>query len=288
MDHLLHQIFFLTRYAFSDYPSAWHGVDLAGTVYDMTWWQMHVKHKPDRVAELNRLGFIWERLQPEWNLVLEALITYSSLHGNLLVPFKFVVPYGDDAWPKATWGIALGSSVYRIRMRGDFLRGSVTWSRREQLDALGFVWDLQEYRFRIFFEALVVFAEFENGRGGAKSKNVLRVPTTFVVPSTSNWPRNLWGYKLGEKCTAVRQKGLYVKPYPQRQKMLANIGFLVGGNASLGWLEVVHAAAVFSQMNQRNLDVPSTFVVPAPPHRMQLTSGSQITGSDDAWPWPGK
>ena len=253
----------------------------------MIWWQKNVKQQPDRVAELNKLGFVWERLQPEWNLVLEAMITYSSLNGDLLVPNKFVVPYGDDAWPKATWGIALGNCVYRIRIRNDFLRGSTSWSRREQLDALGFVWDLQEYKFGIFYEALLAFSQNELRRDGVRKRGALRVPTSFVVPSTAEWPRELWAYKLGQKCVAVRQKGLYIKENKERQQMLADIGFQASGNASLGWLEVVHAAAVYSQM-KKHLDVPLRFVVPAPPQKTTTSSEPQIVGSDDAWPWPGK
>ena len=96
----------------SDYPVIWHGVDLAGTVYNMRWWQNHVKQRPDRVNELNDIGFVWERLQPEWNLILEALIVYRGVNGDLLVPSNFTVPYEDQQWPKACWGIALGSAVF--------------------------------------------------------------------------------------------------------------------------------------------------------------------------------
>jgi hypothetical protein len=272
------------------YPSVWHGIDLAGTVYDMRWWQQHVKQKPERVAELNKLGFVWERLQPGWNLVLEALITYSSLHRDLLVPSTFVVPHGDTNWPKATWGLTLGRSVHRIRTRGDFLKGSTTWSRRDQLDALGFVWDVQEQLFRTFYIALYTFARLEAQRDGVKRKNTLRVPSVFLVPSTDDWREELWGYRLGEKCTAVRQKGLYIKNNSERQQMLVEIGFMPSGNASLGWLKVVHAAAIYSQMNNRHLNVPQKFIVPAPPRCKSKNSSSDsgIVGSDDAWPWPGK
>ena len=72
-----------------------------------------MKEKPARVAELNELGFVWERLQPEWNLILEALMTYSELHGDMLVPAKFVVPTADEKWSKACWGMPLGNCVHR-------------------------------------------------------------------------------------------------------------------------------------------------------------------------------
>ena len=268
------------------YPSQWHGVDLAGTVYDMKWWNEHIKSRPERVAELNKLKFVWERLVPEWNLILEALVTYRILYGDLLVPTNFTVPYEDPEWPRSTWGISLGKSVYRIRNRGDFIRGASEWSRRDQLDGIGFIWDIQEYRFEKFYSALRAFAKNE-ASGGSSAFKALRVPTKFVIPKSDDWPKDLWGYKLGEKCNHVRQKGLYIKNNSERQRRLQEIGFMPGGNISLGWLEVVHAAAIFSQLNNRNLDVPVNFVVPAPPH-LSAGRGSEIVGSDEAWPWPGK
>ena len=276
----------------TEYPAEWHGIDLAGTVYDMAWWQRHVKQKPDRVAELNMMGFVWERLQPEWNLVLEALITYQAIHGNLLVPAKFVVPYGDSRWPKATWGSNLGNSVYRIRNRGDFLQGGNSGSRRDQLDSIGFVWDVHEHRFKKFYRALSIYSRQQNQKNIGGRKVSLKVPSTFVVPVNSEeWPKELWGYRLGTKCKDVLGKQVYVKGHPERLKMLADIGFHIGGNDSLSWLSVVHAAAVYSQMNQRTLDVPAKFVVPAPPRlisndEVTSPSGSSVVGSDEAWPWP--
>lgn len=291
------------------YPREWQGLDLASTVYDMKWWLQNVKQQRDRVQELNEMGFLWERLQSEWNLVLEALITYVSIHGNAMVPISFVVPHGDDTvWPASTWGIPLGNCVYRIRNRNDFLRDPNTaHSRRDQLDRLGFCWDVQEYRFRKFYDALKLFAHYqkEKEKNIGHSHSALRVPSTFTVPHKSkHWPKELWGYPLGAKCAAVRQKGLYVKNNPERQLLLQELRFQWSGNASLGWLEVVHAAAIYSRLHQRNLDVKYNFVVPAPPEASAsasasaptesdsdddtCNSGMGTTGDEEEWPWPGK
>eukprot|EP00977_Amphora_coffeiformis_P010828 scaffold2536_cov169-Amphora_coffeaeformis.AAC.21 len=259
------------------YPQEWRGLDLSSTVYNMNWWQNHIKQRSERVVELSGLGFCWQRLQPEWNIVLEALITYSSLYGDTLVPNKFVVPHGSNNWPTATWGIPLGNCVYRIRARNDFLRDPHSAaSRRDQLDGLGFVWDVQEYRFRKFYVALCIFAQLEGcGQFCRDRIQPLNVPSAFVVPETSSWPRDLWGYPLGPKCTAVRQKGIYIKNNPERQSLLDELGFHWSGNADLGWLKVVHAAAIYSKLNQRQLDVPYSFQVPSRP---------KDNGGD--WPWP--
>ena len=59
--------------------------------------------------------------------------------------------------------------------------------------------------------------------------------------------------------------------------MLEDLGFRWSGNADLGWLQVVHAAAIYSRMNDRKLDVPFQFVVPEPPDDI---------AEQDSWPWP--
>lgn len=264
------------------YPSEWVGLDLAASVYNMKWWKKNISNeKTDRVNELNKLGFLWERLQPEWNIVLQALVTYHSLHGDVLVASKFVVPHGYPQWPKATWGIPLGNCVYRIRARNDFLHDTNAGSRRNQLESLGFVWDVHEHRFLKFFAVLRHFARLEGcGKFSTSGRpKPLRVPSNFVVPENDDrWPKELWNFPLGTKCTAVRQKELYVKNNPRRQQMLEDLGFWWSGNADLSWLKVVHAAAIYSKLHYRNLDVPYKFVVPEPP--------LDLARSGEDWPWP--
>mmetsp|Transcript_28490 Transcript_28490/g.51940 ORF Transcript_28490/g.51940 Transcript_28490/m.51940 type:complete len:492 (-) Transcript_28490:530-2005(-) len=276
--------------AIEDYPKEWHGVDLAKTVYDMRWWQTNVSKNPTRVAALNALGFVWERLQPEWNLVLEALITYSILNdGDIMVPASFVVPHGNYSWPQATWGIPIGNCVYRIRHRNDFLRGQESMARRSQLDGLGFVWDVNDHLFRKFYRSLRHFSKLERQGSPEGVHRALRVPSKFVVPKSEKWPSDMWGFKLGSKCMAIRQKEVYVKNNPERSRELEKLGFLMKGNSALGWLEVVHAAAIYSKLHRRQLDVPQKFVVPHPPvntHDEKTLTDRNVSEIVDAWPWP--
>lgn len=69
-----------------------------------------------------------------------------------------------------------------------------------------------------------------------------------------------------------------MKGHPLRQQALEEIGFRWSGNATLGWLDVCHAAAIYSQMHGRVLNPPLQFVVPSPP-----TPDSELDGP---WPWP--
>lgn len=250
----------------------------------MKWWQRHVAQHKDRVSQLNELGFLWERLQPTWNLFMEGMATYRGLHGDALVPSSFVVPRDDARWPMATWDLPLGSLVQQVRLRNDFVSGEHGHERRRQLHGLGFVWDVSEHSFDRLLRALRHFARSdEDGDGNGKRSSSLRVPSRFVVPSgrEGGWPPDLWGYPLGARCAAVRQKRLYVKKHPERIARLEEVGFRFGGNAKLGWLDVVQAAAIYSQMHNRKLNVPFGFVVPAPP--LDDESNPQCV---DFWPWP--
>lgn len=263
------------------FPIEWHGKYLAKTLYDMRWWNKHVRSSPDRVLELNQLGFVWGRLQEEWNLVLEALITYSQIYGHVNVHSTFFVPYGNDIWPRATWGLNLGSCVHRIRSRNDFLRCDARYSRRKQLDLLGFVWDPSEVAFQKFYTALQHYAKLQGQQRfhdlNMEKNRPLKIPMRFVVPTNSGvWPKELWDYPLGSKCNAVRTKELYIKNNSQRVTLLENIGFFRQGNVDLSWLDVIYASAIYSKMNGKILDVPVHFKVPEIPSHHDR----------EEWPWP--
>ncbi|CAM9869598.1 unnamed protein product, partial [Ectocarpus sp. 8 AP-2014] len=45
----------------------------------MKFWKRHVRDRPSRRAELAKLGFVWGRLQDEYNLFLEALLAYRDI-----------------------------------------------------------------------------------------------------------------------------------------------------------------------------------------------------------------
>eukprot|EP00986_Skeletonema_menzelii_P007646 scaffold3016_cov146-Skeletonema_menzelii.AAC.2 len=263
--------------ATNEWPTEWHGVKLARQVYNRKWWTKHIAKNNDRVSQLNKIGFVWERLQPEWNLFMEAMVTYRSIYGDVMVKATFVVPRDNDEWSKGCWDLPLGNVVHRLRLRHDFLTGDTAIERKNQLDGLGFVWDVSEYNFKKFLTALRIFSKLEQEEHEHMiMPSTIRVPSNFVVPSDDyRWPIILWNYRLG---TAVRQKQLYVKGNRLRQQALEEIGFRWSGNATLGWLDVVHAAAIYSQMHGRVLNPPLQFVVPSPP-----TPDSELDGS---WPWP--
>jgi hypothetical protein len=54
----------------------------------------------------------------------------------------------------------------------------------------------------------------------------LRVPSRFVVPSMSPWPREAWDMKLGVRVAAIRATGRFVEDHPDRRQWLDDMGFL--------------------------------------------------------------
>ena len=98
----------------------------------------YVKHHPERRAELDALGFVWDVSKQRWVEVCAALLAFQELHGDLEVPKAFVVP-SEAPWPEEAWGMPLGSRVNSIRGKEDYLKHHP--ERRAELDALGFRWN---------------------------------------------------------------------------------------------------------------------------------------------------
>jgi hypothetical protein len=54
----------------------------------------------DHRVKLEELGFIYDAVSyVQFAKIYSALEVYKAVHGDLLVPFKFVVPEGDVNYP---------------------------------------------------------------------------------------------------------------------------------------------------------------------------------------------
>jgi Fe2+ transport system protein FeoA len=88
----------------------------------------------DHRAKLEELGFVYESVvDVQFDVIYSALEAYKAVHGNLLMPYKFVVPEGDVRFPVETWGMKLGGNVKNIRNQGAYSE------HRVKLEELGFV-----------------------------------------------------------------------------------------------------------------------------------------------------
>ena len=177
--------------------------------------ESHVKHHPERRAELDALGFVWDDLERRWEELRAALQTYQQVYGDVVVSQAFVVP-SEAPWPEEAWGMKLGSRVDGIRSKGGHVKHHP--ERRAALDALGFVWDEHERRWEEARDALVAYQKVHGD---------LEVPFAFVVPSEAPWAEEAWGMKLGHRVANIRSsKETHVKDHPERRAELDAMGFV--------------------------------------------------------------
>ena len=110
---------------------------LGNRVSDIRDKDIYVKDHPERRAELDAMGFVWDDLERRWEEVRAALLVYKEMHGDLQVPRLFVVP-SQAPWPEEAWGMKLGFRVNHIRNNDYYVKHYP--ERRAELDAMGFRW----------------------------------------------------------------------------------------------------------------------------------------------------
>jgi hypothetical protein len=115
------------------FPAETWGMKLGSIVHTIRNSDHHLKYK----ERLTALGFSYE-LKPldirGFDVIYSALEAYKFVHGNLLVPQKFLVSEGDVNYPPETWGMKLGHNVMSIRNQGTYSE------HRAKLEELGFVY----------------------------------------------------------------------------------------------------------------------------------------------------
>lgn len=180
--------------ATNDWPEDLKGMKLGTTLSRFC----KVAHKPENQslkAELATQGvpmtadwkqFLWKEV------TMTALRTFQSIEGHFFIPYTFVVPEGDDRWPRTTWGYRLGFWVGELRRR----RHNLELYQLEDLFDMEFVWDARAAKWNQFYAPAM--RQFTSLFGHS------HVPQTFVVPATNDWPLELHGYRLGQKVNNLR------------------------------------------------------------------------------------
>ena len=130
------------------------GINLGTRLASIRNQENYVKGRPDRVAELNRMGFIWNIYEEQWQRILKSLHVYKKLHGDLKVPYDFVVP-SEAPWPEDAWGINLGKRVSAIRSDEIYVKDRP--DRVAELNRMGFIWDIYEEQWQRILKSLHVY-----------------------------------------------------------------------------------------------------------------------------------
>ncbi|KDO28130.1 hypothetical protein SPRG_20289 [Saprolegnia parasitica CBS 223.65] len=190
-------------------PETW-GLTLGHAVHNIR--QGFDSISPERKAQLNRLGFVWDCLDLSWETRLTALYTYRSLYGHLRVPFGFVVPNHDVAWPREVWKMKLGHAVHNMRQKLE----DMPEERRRVLDDMGFVWNVSAQSWDMQLLALRIYLDTY---GHTNLTRDFRIPI-----HDDRWPPALWNMQLGEFVESLHTNEMTLTP--EQRGQLTDIGFV--------------------------------------------------------------
>lgn len=190
------------------------------------------------------------RRESHWLNMFDALVEYKSIHGNTLVP----ATYPDN--PQLGNWVDNQRQQYRMRFQADPLlpvsmRESMTDERIEKLNAVGFVWNLNDLSWNMRFEELRDYVS-EHGNavvplGYAKNESL----ALWVAKQRRN-------YKAGqgdERTNANGRAGTALSE--DRIQKLEAIGFIWEVHEAQ-WFERLEELKVY-RMNHRDTLVPKKY-----------------------------
>ena len=175
--------------------------------YKLGSWVGHVRRKkselnPERLKQVNDLGFIWDTKEAYWQEGFDELTTYKRRYGNCEVPRPFV----------SESGFKLGVWVASQRAK----KNKITDKRINLLNNLGFVWGQLELQWQRGLNELETYK---------KTFGNCLVPSRYISDS---------GYKLGSWVGHSRRKKSEL--IPEKLKQLNDLGF-VWSQKEIQWQE---------------------------------------------------
>ena len=181
---------------------------------------------PRRISILNEMGFIWNELDQKWNEFILALTAFKEREGHLNVQWKHVES-----------GYFLGHRVlkYRAELEG---KNEFYKDRLDQLDKLGFIWDLNIHNWNIHFEALEQYKQREG----------------HITVPRNNRENGLLLSKWVQ-----RQRGYFNELTDEQKQKLLGIGFILdpfdsSWNKSISYLDAYIQRQGNSDVPQRHLE----------------------------------
>ncbi|RHY29612.1 hypothetical protein DYB32_006000 [Aphanomyces invadans] len=200
------------------WPVEWAGRDVDVSAFREAYCVGQLR--AETVAQLSALRFVWDDdLEAlKWKVHLGALFTYKTLYGNVAIPPSFHIPVtaaaADPPWSKdiRRSELHLGAIAHALRLN----RSTMPELQRDQLDHIGFVWDLADVEWAIRLAALTAFKHIHGH---------LHVPTTFVVPDGDPaWPAPTFNLPLGWVVVSLRLKKNSLAS--DRVQLLTKLGFV--------------------------------------------------------------
>jgi hypothetical protein len=192
--------------------------------------------------------------------IVPSLEVFLEKHKHLMIPTKFVVPYGDTDYPEEAWGYPLGTHCRNLRSLKQSKK-KLPFFAVDDLEALNFPWNMRQCKWDVLVLPSLQRHYALNGHSD--------IPTRFVVPEgDERWPEHLWGFKLGATLTTIKYADTFKAQRESSQHELDNIGFSLLGWRERMWEERILPALQTFSREFGHCNVHFNFVVP----------------DDDKWP----
>ena len=144
----------------------------------------------ERIKRLNDIGFVWDVRDDKWAEGFSKLLQFKETEGHCGVPTSLKI----DGFNLGQWASVRRSSADMISPE-----------RKQQLDDIGFVWDVRDDKWAEGFSKLLQFKETEGH---------CRVPTSLKID----------GFNLGQWVGNQRARKDSISP--ERKQRLDDIGFI--------------------------------------------------------------
>lgn len=192
----------------------------------------------ERIAILNKLGMIWDKIDFQWEKNYQACVEYYEKHRNLDIPANYITAEG----------LRVGAWIRRIRKARDGrLKGGARLTKEQiaRLDAIGMNWqDTYTQRWEYGYnKAKEYYAQHQN----------LEVPTMFITED--GFPLGKW---LKGHIQATDKTGRpSIKLTPERKAKLDALGFKWEQEDS--WSRRITACKEY-KVEHGDLNVPQQYV----------------------------
>ena len=144
------------KYGHCRVPTTWPGDPALGAWVSYMRWRKHNRLSKDRIAELDRIGFVWSiNVRPEWESYFKKLEAFKKKHGHCNVPKVYPQDPGFACW--------VHNMPARKRRKG------LDRTTIRRLTELGFCWSVLHRRFhrRDLGEFVAIVAAFKKKHGNA-------------------------------------------------------------------------------------------------------------------------
>ena len=211
----------------------------------------------DGPAEMNaRQRQAFSDALDDFDNFIECLRFFQEQNGHCRVSTRYVMP-GKAPTPETFRKYRLGSRFFALMKGKGLLRDEHT-DKFDAMRALGvdFDDDMSEWD-----RILLALKAYKDIVGGTK------VSARYVCPAEDPWPRQVWGFRLGSRVTAIRNTGLHIRDDEDRVRVLDEIGFdwrrTETDESKVEPFDTILEALECYRSVLGDLSVPHSFIVPS-------------------------